>query len=638
MPQPARLLALLLLLLPPLLRAQTADLTTWHSGAVDLTQGWVTRAGDNPAWAAPAFDDSGWERVQLNYIGASQPEWRWFRLHVKLAGDHPHVHLLIAGGNGTYELYVNGRKADGPQLLPSFEVSRPTERVVSIPDGAADLVLALRTHPPVGYTGWHLPLFLDFELGTPASIETAREAAQSQRLYAVLPSIAINLLLILAGLGALGLFRSQSTRREYLWLGLYLLLLGLSNLLLNSSTGGVLPLAWNDLLGDPLIYFLTIMQIEFTFSFAGQPLGRIGRAYEALLAGMVALNWLTNLAILSTSVYVLVQAAVILPVALVLPVLLLVWYRRGNREAGWLILPSLFPTATTAIFDLGSASIFTGWGKFDFLANPISVGPIALQLSDLGDLLFLLAIAVVMFFRFTRVSREQARSAAELDAAREIQQRLVPLALPAVPGCRIQAAYLPAEEVGGDFYQVIGQPDGASMIVVGDVSGKGLKAAMTGALALGALRTLAAEGLAPAELLRRLNAEILQMQDGGFVTCVCVRISATGEVNLANAGHIPPWRNGQEVTVDSGLPLGVTADAEYTGTTLQLASGDTLTLMSDGVVEAQSATGELFGFDRTAAISMRSAEEIARAASAFGQKDDITVVRLAYAPVEVAHA
>ena len=160
----------------------------------------------------------------------------------------------------------------------------------------------------------------------------------------------------------------------------------------------------------------------------------------------------------------------ILPAAMMLPVLLLVWFRRGNREAGWLILPSLFPAATTALFDIGTASIDVGWGRADFLANPVQIGPVPLQISDLGDLLFVLAIGVVMFFRFTRVSREQTRVAAELEAAREIQQRLVPVKIPQVKGYTIEAAYFPAQEVGGDFYQVFEQEDGAQLVVVGDVS------------------------------------------------------------------------------------------------------------------------------------------------------------------------
>ena len=281
-------------------------------------------------------------------------------------------------------------------------------------------------------------------------------------------------------------------------------------------------------------------------------------------------------------------------------------------------------------------SIFSGWGKLDFLANPIPVGLVQVQLSDLGDLLFLMAIAVVMFFRFTRVSREQARGAAELEAAREIQQRLVPTRVPEVAGYVIEAAYLPAQEVGGDLYQVFAQRDGAQLVVVGDVSGKGLKAAMTGTLALGALRALAAENLMPAEVLTRLNRQLAETAEGGFVTCVCVRIGESGALTLANAGHLSPYRNGEELLVGSDLPLGISAVERYEEREFQLEPGDQLTLLSDGVLEARDARGALFGFERTRAISRESAEKIAQAALAFGQEDDITVLTLTRLAAPVA--
>ena len=128
------------------------------------------------------------------------------------------------------------------------------------------------------------------------------------------------------------------------------------------------------------------------------------------------------------------------------------------------------------------------------------------------------------------------------------------------------------------------------------------------------------------------------MRLGGFATCVCADISEDGELTLANAGHLAPYCNGEEIPLDSSLPLGIYHHAEYSETTLKLAPGDQLTFLSDGVVEAQSPTGELFGFDRTAAISTQSAEAIAAAAQAFGQEDDITVLTLTFAPAEVLHA
>jgi hypothetical protein len=110
------------------------------------------------------------------------------------------------------------------------------------------------------------------------------------------------------------------------------------------------------------------------------------------------------------------------------------------------------------------------------------------------------------------------------------------------------------------------------------------------------------------------------------------RIHADGAVTLANAGHLAPYHNGEEIPLSSSLPLGIIVDAEYTETSLRLTPGDTFTFFSDGVVEAQSPTGELFGFERTGSISRKSAQEIADVAQAFGQEDDITVLTLQFAP------
>jgi sigma-B regulation protein RsbU (phosphoserine phosphatase) len=623
-----RKLALLALWLAAPLALAQVDATQWHMGTVDLTRGWLEHDGDNSAWAQPNFDDSGWRKVRLDDLGAATLGTRWYRLHVQLAPNHPHLHVLIAGGEGTYEMYVNGEQVEGTQIRSLFGVRRPTERVYSVRDEDTALTIALRTSANPTYTGWFLPLFLTASLGSPAPIDNERRAMESERLYAALPSIAINLALVLAGIGVFALYRSQQKHLEYLWLGLYLSLLGISNLLLYCSTSGLISLSWNNLLGDPLIYVFTIMQIEFTFSFAGQRVGRAWRTYEWALLTPIIFAAMVVAGRFPSSRYVLMEAMAILPAALLLPARLFVWYRGGNREAGLLILPSLLPAATTALYNVGSVSIYTGWGRADFLADPIPVGPILLQLSDLGDLLFVLAIGVVMFFRFTRVSREQARVQAELQAAREIQRRLVPERLPEIEGYEVEAAYFPAEEVGGDFYQVLESKGEAKLVVVGDVSGKGLKAAMTGTLAMGALRALATEGLGPGALLMRLNRQLVETSDEGFVTCVCARVGPKGDVTLANAGHLPPYRNGEELLLEPDLPLGIAPEERYAEHTLQLEPGDQLTLLSDGVVEARDARGALFGFERTREISAQSAAAIAEAALRYGQADDITVVTL----------
>lgn len=608
-------------------RAQEVDATSWNSGLVNLESGWRAQDGDDPGWAKAEFDDNGWKRVDLDDMGAAQDGWTWYRIRVKLPAEHENVRLLVAGGVGTYDLFLNGKRVNGAHVGSFWSVGRPTEQVFSLSDEDSELVIAIRMHGIPMYTGWHLPAFLSVDVGTPGAIENKRAAMEALRLYSAIPSIAINIIVILAGLGAFALFRSQPGHREYMWLGLYLVLLGISNGLLYTSTSGVFVLTWNNLLADPLIYVITIMQIEFTFSFAGRKTGKIWRAYElALLVSMTANPFSVILGWIPANFYLSFETILISPAALFLPVLLAIWYGKGNKEAGWLIVPSLMPAAAVAIFNIGSASIYTGFGKLDFLANPIPVGPAVTQLSDLGDFLFVVAIAIVMFFRFTRVSREQTRVAAELEAAREIQQRLVPASLPKVKGYAIEAAYFPALEVGGDFYQVLEQDDGGQLVVVGDVSGKGLKAAMTGTLALGALRALAAEGLRPAALLMRLNQQLAATQNGGFITCLCAYITSDGEATFANAGHLPPYRNGAELPVPSDLPLGILAAATYEERSFRLRSGDQLTLLSDGVLEARDAEGVLFGFERTRAVSGGTAAEIAEEARRYGQEDDITVL------------
>jgi phosphoserine phosphatase RsbU/P len=198
---------------------------------------------------------------------------------------------------------------------------------------------------------------------------------------------------------------------------------------------------------------------------------------------------------------------------------------------------------------------------------------------------------------------------------------------PATPGFAVEHVYLPASEVGGDFFQVLPTGDGSLLIVIGDVSGKGLKAAMTVSSIVGALRGSTLR--APAEVLAYLN-RVLHGQIGGLVTCCAVRIAADGAMTIANAGHLSPYRNGEELACAGGLPLGVSGDGCYEEVHSTLAPGDRLTLLSDGVVEARNAQGELFGFDRTRDLSTQSAEQIAAAAQAFGQEDDITVLTLQY--------
>jgi len=145
---------------------------------------------------------------------------------------------------------------------------------------------------------------------------------------------------------------------------------------------------------------------------------------------------------------------------------------------------------------------------------------------------------------------------------------------------------------------------------------------MNVSMLMGALRSTAETS--PAKILTRLN-RVLVGSDS-FTTCQAAWFGANGALVIANAGHLPPYLNSQEVALPGGLPLGVLANGSYEETHLYLHPGDRILLMSDGVVEARQPSGELFGFDRVHNLSNQTAFYIADAAKDFGQDDDITVL------------
>ena len=248
---------------------------------------------------------------------------------------------------------------------------------------------------------------------------------------------------------------------------------------------------------------------------------------------------------------------------------------------------------------------------------------------DAGWIFFTaLASAFVTTRHINTEGARQYRAEGELEAARAVQQLLIREEMPNLPGFRIESVYRPAGEVGGDFFQILPAAAGGILIAIGDVSGKGMPAAMTVSGLVGMFRTLARYNLSPCQILTAINQDRLSANREGFTTCLVLRIDSDGALILANAGHLNPYRNGDELVLDSGLPLGIASAAEYRDSRITLQAGDTLTLLSDGVVEARSHSGELFGFERARSISRRPPAEIAEAAQRFGQEDDITVLSI----------
>ena len=292
--------------------------------------------------------------------------------------------------------------------------------------------------------------------------------------------------------------------------------------------------------------------------------------------------------------------------------------REQGRE-GWLVLPAVvlmvFEQFQSELISLHMHGTFFVFGTVFFY-------------NEAADLMLVAAIALLLLRRLALSIRRQRQMALDVKQAQEVQQLLMPKEQPPIPGLAIETVYLPAREVGGDFFQIVQHPtDGSALIVAGDVAGKGLKAGMLVALLVGAIRTATDVSLDPEYVLGVLNKCLLRRGDAQ-ATCLALLIATNGDATLANAGHIAPYLNGEVLPMEGALPLGIVEVAEPSLMRFKLAMDDRLLLMSDGIVEAIDANGELLGFERARELagSAVSAADVAAAAQRFGQEDDISVI------------
>jgi sigma-B regulation protein RsbU (phosphoserine phosphatase) len=253
---------------------------------------------------------------------------------------------------------------------------------------------------------------------------------------------------------------------------------------------------------------------------------------------------------------------------------------------------------------------------------------------------------------------DAVREAAQRDLriAREIQMGLLPADVPLRTkgtGLDVHALLEPAQHVGGDLYEVLRLADDRLLVAVGDVSGKGIPAALFMAVTMTLLRSMARQSGEPAEILRRVNDELLEQNPRlMFVTLQCMVFDLTRRrVTCASAGHhgaalIAPGQEPRLVFSSSGRVVGIMPDNDITSETLELKPGETLMLFTDGVSEAYDPGQELFGEERLlqhlAAHPGRNAKEttlgvleaVRSHAAGAKQSDDITVVSVRYAPGE----
>ncbi len=612
--------------------------------------------GSGPVWAKPGFDDSKWETLDLTpkassfdpVTGISKfvPGWTsrghagywgyaWYRIRVRVA-TQPGQRLAVEGPtdvDDAYEVYANGR------LLGSFgkfsrtatpEIYNTQPSMFELPDEGGDgtQVLAFRVwmepstmalQPDTG--GFHTPPLLG-ELG---AIEARYQLdwLQNVRAYVNAPVQAIfSLLLAIVALSLMAFDRSD---RVYAWLAVTLLLRVV-------DAGNLAILAWTRWEGSnagafeiavslPLMLGAWLMVWWMWFRLR-EPVW-IPKAIVGLTAAYVVSNALGEDLFIGSIPHGMSAEFHVASVVLRLVLLALLIFivalgiRRQGRE-GWLALPAvLLMGAAQFQNELNVLHVRTVWFPFG----------VQLSLGTIAHLALVAVMFVLLLRRLTLSMRRQREMALDMKQAQEVQHVLLPEVVN-VPGLRIESEYRPAREVGGDFFQIIPDAeDGSALIVVGDVAGKGLQAGMLVALLVGAMRSTLECTADPKALLEALNRRLLGRGDA-HATCLALRIGRDGSVTLANAGHLPPYVNGVEVAMEGALPLGSMSGAEFSVTQFQLGVGDTLTLISDGIVEATDERGGLFGFERVTEIlrTKVSAAALAAAAQRFGQVDDISVV------------
>jgi phosphoserine phosphatase RsbU/P len=640
-----------------------------------LDKGWRVGISADPAASSVNFDDSQWAvrgaqasmeevpdedqpdkpaggvHVSVNGTDTEvlappgrRQRYAWFRLHIKLAANHGPVALLIdvpVSQSTSLGSAAAGPNADvfanGVQIVPEGPHSGDPQRYqlisrvydLNIDPSVTSLTLVVRTiYIPFGH-GSYTTFFAgrNLMLGDRSDLDRELALWQNRSFFERLPPLVYSVLLTVLALFLFALYYSQKGHPEYLWLALHELVQAPIGFVELAGSSARLDTLWYAALMLELVFIAAYLFFEFLVAFLAlrrrwyirllrysSPI-LTGLGPTLLLIGHVRFVDIVVACFVTGSFLWLVGWSLFVFITLIAAAL------RRNFEAALLLIP-LVLSVVGVVEPVVTASM-DQWGGHNY-RSPLTVqaGPIPIHFAAIADFTGILVILLIIFFRFLRVQRTEERATSELAAARSVQELLIPLEKQATPGFEVDSIYSPANEVGGDFFHV--QMIGAEgmLVVIGDVAGKGLKAAMSVSMLMGALRRTAERH--PARILESLNRVLVGADS--FTTCQAAWFGLNGELVLANAGHLPPYLNSQEIAVEGGLPLGILPHVSYEETRLYLHPGDRILLLSDGVVEARKPSGELFGFDRVHNLSNQSAFYLAEAAKSFGQEDDITVL------------
>jgi hypothetical protein len=646
-------------------------LTGLGRATVPLDGAWQFHPGDDLGWASPQFDDSDWASIQAGKTWEEQgyrnlTGFAWYRRHIVLAPGAAGTSTLSLYLHSNFnpacdsacEVYWNGQLVGGIGKLPPHPVWQYSaiEPSAVVPLGAAQSgVLAIRV--------WKAPIvFLSFpnegglctipQAGTSEAVAALQAADDYRRIRGQEFTITVARISAIGGLLALLFWLRNRHRTVLIWLALVMF--------------------------DPIeMFYVGFMHFRVFYGVVGVAIGIYDMALWLLLIAFLGLSnrtrlvrwtWIFIAATLAfDSVDTILElfnlfqhwphASLIADTASTIPAVVLeFWgivlvaaaFRERLDAARWILAVSaLLADVLQGVGDVMTLGLrWTHWTTPDWLHTPlVTLGGSGLDLRTIVSTAMLLSIIYVAWRYSVEQTERQVELEQEFRNARELQQFLIPASLPATPGFAVTSAYRPAREVGGDFFQILpveirgrviqGQADiqgqaRSTLIVLGDVSGKGLKAAMAVSFIVGALRALVEDHSAPADLLTQLNRRLSGRLQGGFATCLVLRVGTDGRCMLASAGHPAPFLNGRELALPGALPLGITANADYAEIEFALAAGDHLAIYTDGLLEARSPSGELYGFERLGVpfAARPDAEDAAEAAVDFGQDDDITVLTL----------
>lgn len=629
---------------------------------------WKFRIGDDPHWAEKNYDDSVWETMDLTpKSGAIDPTsgwagyvpgwtvqghpdywgYAWYRIRVQV-DPGPGESFALAGPanvDDAYQVYANGVllgsfgrfPTDGDNPVAFYSQPMMFKLPPAQTAGPQELVLAIRV--------WMGPVTL-LKAPDAGGIHNAPLLGQTdaiaanyhlERLTLIrtygFDAVVASLFLLLAIMACSLIFFDREDP-VYRWLAGVFLLTAIERLCacLASWTQGVsitTSLLIQNVFVGPLILGGWVMVWWVWFR-------------------LKHLTWMPRFITSLTVLYMFCEllgqdlffvmiphplsemfhfASVGVRILFLLPLVFIVI--EGVNRQGWeglLALPAVMIVVIAQFQDELSVLHF----RVDWFPFGVQV-----TIAEVAYLTLAAVIFALLLRRLLLSLQRQQEMASDVKQAQEVQQILIPEKLPLIPGLTMESEYRPAQEVGGDFFQIIPHPtDGSVLIVVGDVTGHGLQAGMLGALIVGAIRSEAAHSFDPLPIIRSLNAQLCE-RGHAVATCLVLRIASNFSATLANAGHLPPYLNGKELPMEGAVPLGMVPNGEFTVMRFQLQPSDSLVLISDGVAEAQNEQGRLFGFDRVRQMLAKpiTAAQLAAAAQAFGQQDDISVLSITCAAV-----